>query len=166
MIQTMLEIKYYKGLKSSLNKNNITDSDWLDKHIDLLTKNLSDEISLTESLTENQKNIEKKKENENQQELIPENQNHKKIFSDEDLYKKSWVKLNPIHKILKVKEFVNNLKIESEQERVKLRDDLVDLIKTKVLTRKDKVSYDEINGKIISLTNLQYNNGKYYYMNE
>jgi hypothetical protein len=160
MIQTMLEIKYYKGLQHSLSKNNITQNDWLDKHVEYLTKNLSEEISLTESQTENQKNIEKKKEPENT------NPNHQMIFSDEDLYKKSWIKLNAIHKILKVKEFVNGLKIESEQDRVKLRDELVDLIKTKVLTRKDKVNYDEINGKIISLTNLQYKNGKYYYMNE
>lgn len=156
MIQTILDVKYYRGLKNSLTKSNIS-YDWLNDHIDFISKNLSDDVNMTESLTENHKKNEP---------TSSENENHKKIFSDEDLYKKAWVKLNAIHKILKIKEFVNNLKIESEQERIKLRDELVGLIKTKVLTRKDKVNYDEINGRIISLTNLQYKNGKYFYMNE
>ena len=95
-----------------------------------------------------------------------ENENHKQIFSDEELYKKPWVKLNSIHKILKIKEFVNGLKIESEKDRVELRDQLVDLVKMKILSKKEKVKYDEVNGKIISLTNLQYKNGKYYYFSE
>ena len=95
-----------------------------------------------------------------------ESDNHKQIFSDDSLYKKSWTKLNAIHKILKIKEFVNNLKINSEKERFQLRDDLIELIKLKVLTKKEKVSYDEINGKIISLVDLQYKNGKYYYLND
>ena len=43
---------------------------------------------------------------------------------------------------------------------------MVTLVKTKILTKKEKVKYDEVNGKIISLTNLQYKNGKYYYCNE
>ena len=91
--------------------------------------------------------------------------NHNQIFNDDDLYKKSWSKLNSIHKILKIKEFVNNLKINSEDERTNLKDELTSLIKSKVLTNKDKIKYDEVNGKIISLVNLQYKNGKYFYQN-
>ena len=79
------------------------------------------------------------------------------------MYKKPWVKLNPVHKILKIKEFVNNLKITSEKDRILLRDELIDLVKLKILTKKEKVNYDEVNGKIISLSDLQYKNEKYFY---
>ena len=104
---------------------------------------------------------EKKKEVTNSS---SETENHKQIFADEDLYKKSWQKLNSIHKILKIKEFVNNLKMDSEKDKIKLKDELVGLIKDKVLTNKEKVKHDEVNGKIISLPNLQYKNGKYFYL--
>ena len=63
---------------------------------------------------------------------LVESENHKQIFSDEELYKKPWPKLNPVHKILKIKEFVNNLKINSEKERAQLKDELIDLVKLKI----------------------------------
>ena len=53
--------------------------------------------------------------------------------------------------------------MNSEKDRVQLRDELIDLVKLKILTKKDKVDYDEINGKIKSLCDLQYKNDKYYY---
>jgi hypothetical protein len=81
------------------------------------------------------------------------------------LYKKPWTKLNLIHKKLKIKEFVNELKFTSEDYRNKLRDDLLNLLEIKVLNKKDKIIYDNINGKIISLIDLDYKNGNYYYKN-
>jgi hypothetical protein len=39
------------------------------------------------------------------------------------------------------------------------------LLKNKVLTKKDKVVYDEERGIIVSLTELEYNNGMYNYKN-
>ena len=152
-INNKLDIKYYKSIKQYLEKNNC-EYEWLNNHINNILTNLSDE-KLSDTMTE------KKKDS-----IIntPEIESHKQIFSDEELYKKPWTKLNPIHKILKIKEFVNNLKIDSEKDRVELRDELVILIKTKILTKKEKVKYDEVNGKIISLPNLEYKNNKYFHL--
>ena len=160
IIQKKLEIKYYKSILSGINESN-TNYSWIQSYCDKLIDTLnSDKEKLSESQTQTQ--IEKKPEI-----LSPvETENHKQIFSDENLYKKPWVKLNPVHKILKIKEFVNNLKINSEKERALFRDELIDLVKLKVLTKKEKVNYDDVNGKIISLSDLQYKNEKYFYPKE
>ena len=156
IIQKKLEIKYYKSILSSINESN-TNFTWLQSYCNKLIDTLnSDKEKLSETQTE------KKPETS----LPVESENHKQIFSDEDLYKKPWVKLNPVHKILKIKEFVNNLKINSEKERALFRDELIDLVKLKVLTKKEKVNYDDVNGKIISLSDLQYKNEKYFYPKE
>jgi hypothetical protein len=153
IIQQKLEVKYYKSILTSISESDANFA-WLKSYYDKLVDKLNSE---KEKLSETQ--TEKKTES-----LSPvENDNHKQIFSDEDLYKKPWVKLNPVHKILKIKEFVNNLKITSEKDRILLRDELIDLVKLKILTKKEKVNYDEVNGKIISLSDLQYKNEKYFY---
>lgn len=156
-INQKLEVKYYKSVKLFLEKNNC-EYPWLNNHVDNLIAKLSDDKiandKISETLTEKKKDIETSSETET----------HKQIFADEDLYKKPWQKLNSIHKILKIKEFVNNLKIDSEKDRVILKDELVLLVKTKVLTKKEKVKYDESNGKIISLPNLEYKDGKYFHL--
>lgn len=152
-IQKKLKIKYFKSILSCINESD-NDFSWLKSHYETLVDLL---------------NTDKEKISESQTDKKPEtispnaSENHKQIFSDEELYKKPWAKLNPIHKILKIKEFVNNLKMNSEKERIQLRDDLIELVKLKVLTKKEKVNYDELNGKIISLSDLQYKNDKYYY---
>jgi hypothetical protein len=156
-IQNKLELKYYKSILTSLSDNS-TDVEWLNLHCEKLIMRINhekDKISESQSQTQ----IDKKVEISNP----IETENHKQIFSDENLYKKPWTKLNAIHKILKIKEFVNNLKINSEKERAELKDNLIELVKLKILTKKEKVSYDELNGKIISLIDLQYKNGKYLY---
>jgi hypothetical protein len=79
------------------------------------------------------------------------------------VYNKPWTKLNVIHKIIKIKEFVNNLKINSEQDKIKLREQLISLVKNKILTKKEKVKYNQENEKIISITNLKYENDTYIY---
>lgn len=161
-INKKLEIKYYKSVKQTMEKMEIDES-WLNDHLKKLSEEFLTDNKLTETITD------KKKETVNsssETEKIEKTENHKQIFADDDLYKKPWQKLNSIHKILKVKEFVNNLKMDSEKDRIKLKDELVCLIKEKILTKKEKVKYDEVNGKIISLPNLQYKNGKYFYLNE
>jgi hypothetical protein len=95
-----------------------------------------------------------------------ETQSHSMIFADEEFYKKPWTKLNPIHKVLKLKEFINNLKDVSGKDKEELKDRAVELVKLKVLTKKEKVDYDSVNGKILSITNLEYKNGKYNLINE
>ena len=161
LINKKLEIKYYKSINQTIEKMDIDES-WLNNHLKKLSEELSNENKLTETMTE------KKKENEvgTSSSETDKLENHKQIFAHDDLYKKPWQKLNPIHKILKVKEFVNNLKMDSEKDRIKLRDELVCLIKDKNLTKKEKVNYDDVNGKIISLPNLQFKDGKYFYLNE
>jgi hypothetical protein len=90
------------------------------------------------------------------------NETEKVVYNEVDeLYKKPWQKLNTIHKILKIKEFVNNLNISSNEEKEKLKGDLIMLIKNKILTKKENVDYDDENGKILNIKKLQYNN-KYY----
>jgi hypothetical protein len=156
IIINKFNFKYYKGLKHHLDKTQIK-AEWLNKHISELSTNINSE-KLSETTTQVQ--IEKKNIN------LSETENHKHIFSDEDLYKKPWIKLNSIHKILKIKQFVNDLKFDSEKDRINLREELIELVKNKILTKKEKIKYDEINGKIIALTNLQYKNGKYFYLIE
>lgn len=158
LIINNLDLKYYESLQYCLNKNDISIG-WLKEYIDDLDEK-NQNYKNNETLTENRNT------KPNFQACSSETENHKQIFSDEGLYKKPWVKLNSIHKILKIKEFVNNLKIDSEQNRSILKEELLLLVKNKILTKKEKIKYDEVNGKIISLTNLQYSNGKYFYNNE
>ena len=145
IIINKLEQKYFTSLNTSLGKNN-SEVLWLNDHINKLN-------GIVHSDTETQ--LVKKNEN-----IIPCKNN------DENLYQKSWSKLNAIHKIIKIKEFVNNIKFNNDEAREKLKEELVNLIKTKILTKKDKIIYDEENGKIISIKNLQYKDGKYFYLNE
>ena len=140
-----LNLEYYKSLQCYFNKNG-NHLLWLNEHIENLTN-------------KNSKNSETKKEYKQSSET----ENHKQIFSDEGCYNKNWIKLNPIHKILKIKEFVNGLKINNKKDKNDLLDKLIDSVKTKILTKKESVNYDEINGKIISLTNLEYKDNKYHY---
>lgn len=151
-----LKYKYYNNILNYMNEKDIK-SDWLNDHITSLNlNNYSDNESSTFSSSSSTDNIVYSSQTNNQ---------HNNIFFDDLLYKKPWTKLNPIHKILKIKEFVNGLKINTEENRSILKDDLILLIKNKILTKKDSVNYDEINGKIISLKKLEYKDGIYKYNN-
>jgi len=145
LIKSNLNIKYYESLLYNLSQNDLNYI-WLNNHYESLVNiNKTDTEKMIDSHTEKKADI-----------------SH--IDSDKYLYTKSWSKLNIIHKKLKIKEFVNNLQINCDTERKQLLDKLNDLIRLKILTKKDAVNYDEINGKIISLSNLQYNNNKYHYV--
>ena len=139
-------LKYYNNLNKYLIKNNI-DNQYVMDYIDKITKK-----DIIKEITEDKK-----------QNTETDTANIVSITSDINLYKKSWSKLNIIHKTIKIKEFVNNLKINSEKNREKIKNVLVDLLKKKVLTKKEKVVYDEERGVIVSLTELEYNNGMYNY---
>jgi hypothetical protein len=163
---TNLNLNYYQSLQLAIGKSNC---EWLNEIIcELKRLNLMQVAPDSESINMNdysQTQIQKSREPQQTQQTIlsTASSNHNHIFSDDKFYKRPWVKLNPIHKILKIKEFVNNLKIHSEQDRIELRDELILLVKDKKLTKPDHINYDEVSGKIISLTNLQYKNNKYYY---
>jgi hypothetical protein len=141
-------LKYYNNLNKYLIKNNINNKHIIE-HIDKLeNKNIIKEIQEIKKTSTD-----------------TETHNIVSVTSDVNLYKKSWSKLNIIHKTIKIKEFVNNLKINSEKNREKIKNELILLLKNKVLTKKDKVVYDEERGIIVSLTELEYNNGMYNYKN-
>ena len=140
-------LKYYNNLNKYLIKNSIDN-----KHILTYIDKLNNK--------NNNKNNEEYKYN-----TETDSANIVSITSDVNLYKKSWSKLNIIHKTIKIKEFVNNLKINCEKNRDKIKNELISLLKNKVLTKKDKVVYDEERGIIVSLTELEYNNGMYNYKN-
>ena len=147
------QTKYYKNILTNLEKNNIESNlkKAIYEHIDIL-----DNINITETIINTTEYNQNDKNSDNSLHIEEIN------TSDEyNLYKKSWSKLNSIHKILKIKEFVNNLNIISDTEKQVLKDHLVNSIKNKTLTKKGKIIYDDINGKIISIPNLQYNNKAY-----
>lgn len=155
-VSQKLNLKYYKSLQISLSHEDIT-IDWLNQHINSLQDTINDRTD-TPTTTDVATVI------TSASKQVNDMNKHSQIFEDASIYKKPWVKLNPIHKILKIKEYVNSLKIYSEKERALLKDELIELIKIKVLTKKENVDYDQVNGKIESLKNLQYENGKYFYL--
>ncbi len=83
------------------------------------------------------------------------------ILTDDYVYKKPWNKLNNIHKIIKIKEFVNDIMIDDIEMKKLLKNQLVNMIKEKKLTKKSDIEYDHINGKIISIPSLQFKQNKY-----
>ena len=84
--------------------------------------------------------------------------NNTETYTEDFVYKKPWNKLNIIHKCIKMQEYVNNLNIDDPEMKKHLKNHLVTMIKNKKLTKKTDVEYDHINGKIISVPSLQYNN--------
>jgi hypothetical protein len=82
-------------------------------------------------------------------------------YTDDYLYLKPWTKLTAIHKIIKIKEYVNMLLIKDEKNKIELKEKLIDMVKNKIITKKDSVFYDFTKGKIISIPNLQFINGEY-----
>ena len=77
---------------------------------------------------------------------------------DDYIYKKPWNKLNVIHKSIKMKEFVNSLDMDDIEMKKHLKNQLVLMIKNKKLTKKNEVNYDHVNGRIISIPSLKYEN--------
>jgi len=82
-------------------------------------------------------------------------------YSDEYIYKKPWNKLNSVHKIIKIKEFINNLESDDIDMKNKLKLTFIDMVKEKKLSKKNDINYDSNIGNIISIPILQYCNYKY-----
>lgn len=138
-IKNTLVIKYLTNLCNSCIKQSINYSQLQNKINDLKLVNEPD--ITTEINTEI---------NNTQTDVLSDNTNY--------LYMKPWIKLNQIHKVIKIKEFVNNFKINNKEKEI-LKDNLINLLKEK--KNKIKLSYDEGKGKIISISSLSFNNGKY-----
>ncbi len=131
--------------------------------IEDIISNLKQTNNITSSDTENRQIVNNSKYstenvlNKENSELTSENE-----FSDDYLYKKPWTKLSNIHKIIKIKEFVQKLIVHEEEDRDRLKESLVNLVNKKVLTKKDMVKYDALNARIIGIPNLKFSNGRYH----
>lgn len=75
-------------------------------------------------------------------------------------YKKPWNKLQEVHKIIKMREFIDMLMC-SKEDAYKIKKRLEKMIKDKRLTKKGTVLYDEKNGKVVSIPILKHVNGVY-----
>jgi|688.fasta_scaffold613739_1 hypothetical protein len=136
-IKLLLNIKYYKNLINVCNKNNINSSFLENKKNILISQNNNDNVlSCENNITET--------------DIVSENIDY--------LYTKSWNKLNQIHKVIKIKEFINNLDI-NEHAKEELRELLIEMLKDK--KKKNKINYDEVKCKIINITSLVFVDGKY-----
>lgn len=148
-IEKSLEINYLTNLIKACEKNGLNK--------DLLEYKKS---KLLEDSETNATNI--KKSNSNLS-LNNSESPSKEQYSDEYLYLKLWTKLSTIHKIIKIKEYVNMLLITNTKDKDELKEKLIELVKNKTITKKDTVLYDSTKGRIISIPNLQFLNGKYIF---
>ena len=146
-IKDNLELNYINNLIKTCEKNNIN-KDILLKILEKKNKSISD-TSETKRMS---LDINGTKINQDS----PLNS-----FSDDYLYQKPWTKLTAIHKIIKIKEFITSLEIKDEKEKLEIKEKLIELVKNKILTKKDSVIYDPIKAKIISIQSLQFKEGKY-----
>lgn len=137
-----LNVKYYGNLNKYLIKNNMNNT---------IIINYLNEQEIKPSEPEKVENV---------------SETFVQIDRTNELYKKPWAKLNIIHKIIKIKEFVNNLKIIKDNDRDIIKEELIQLVKNKTLAKKDKVEYDENKGAIISISCLDYDNGNYFYSHD
>jgi len=156
-MQINLKIKYLNNLINGCSKSNINCN-----NVKLeLNKYLQDNqnYSITESnnkITESNKITELNKINKSDTE---KSKNITETETIDYLYLKPWSKLTQIHKVIKVKEFVNNLDIINQSEIEILKDNIINQIKEKKI--KNKINYDETKGKILSISNLSFDNNKY-----
>ena len=130
--------RYYNNLlKENLEKSVIN---ILKNKINILDNN----IKVTENSIESEKQL-----------SISEN------MSEEYYFHKPWNKLATVHKIIKVKEFVDNLQIVNKDKRNKLKKTLEQAIRKKKLTQKNSVDYAIDKAKIVSIPKLHVKNNNY-----
>ena len=71
-------------------------------------------------------------------------------LTSNSLYIKPWGKLHITHKKIKIKEYNNNLKDVSTEQKINIIDNIIKLIINKSLKKND-IKYDDLNGTIISI---------------
>ena len=150
LLSNKLEIKYYNNLIKYCKKTN-TNYTAFEKVVKDL-KNINNTITESETQLSQTQNDNKNNSSESKE----------VIYSDDYLYKKQWTKLSNVHKIIKIKEFVSKLLIDNKEDKNILKKELIHLVKTRYLTKKDKVKYDSIKGKVIAIPVLSFKNGKYH----
>jgi|SaaInlStandDraft_6_1057023.scaffolds.fasta_scaffold00811_9 hypothetical protein len=138
-LEKFLNKEYYNNLLLYLNKNNNHD-------YDNILNDYIEENNITNDIIESENNT------------ITESIN---TMSDDYVYKKSWNKLNIIHKKIKIKEFINNLNINKKDKNL-LISKFILLVNNKKITKKNDINYDKNNGIITSIPLLKHKNNKYY----
>lgn len=91
---------------------------------------------------------------------IVESEKEEDMYNDDYLYRKPWNRLTEIHKIIKIREFVEKLNC-SDENISNLKKILEKMVYEKKLTKKNTVVYDSKEGHIISIPILTYKNGEY-----
>jgi len=91
---------------------------------------------------------------------IVESEKEEDMYNDDYLYRKPWNRLTEIHKIIKIREFVEKLNCSDENIN-NLKKILEKMVYEKKLTKKNTVVYDSKEGHIISIPILTYKNGEY-----
>lgn len=77
--------------------------------------------------------------------------------TEEGYFYKPWNKMTTVHKIIKMKEFVNNMDVNNEMKN-KLITYLKIALKDKKITKNDQVIYNVNQAKIISIPKLKLDN--------
>ena len=142
-IQNDLQINYFNNLLLACDKLNINNNK--------IQKILND-------LIHNQNNV------ENNDNVTVSDKNDNITLSEKNnyLYLKPWTKLNIVHKNIKIKEFVNSLNIDNLHDKNNLKDNIINIIKDKILSKKTKINYDSNKGVIISISCLACTDNKYH----
>lgn len=147
-IQNDLQINYLNNILLSCDKLNINNSK-IKKLLNNLIHNQNNDLDIDIDIIDNITVSEK-------------NDNITLSEKNDYLYLKPWTRLNIIHKIIKIKEFVNSLDINNLQEINDLKDSIINIVKDKVLSKKTKINYDANKGVIISISCLACTNNKYH----
>jgi hypothetical protein len=159
-LQSNLDSIYYNNLLKALEKSSYANDSNIRKKIQEFLNSSKEQSKESDTSTDTKPTL-IIKNNMSSQSLTTLSETSPS-YSDDYLYQKPWTKLTQIHKVIKIKEFVNTkLNIEDEKEKQELRDKLVDKVKNKELTKKESVNYDSIKGIVISIPKLEYKNGKY-----
>ena len=150
ILENQMEMTYINNLIKMCEKNNIN-KDMLIEKIKKLQqgKNQSNESSDTVDTVDTI-------------DAVSESHSSIKQYDDNYLYQKQWAKMAPIHKIIKIKEFINSLQINDSNQKQQLKDKLIEMVKNKTLTKKNSVEYDSINAKIINIPILQFKDEHYF----
>ena len=80
------------------------------------------------------------------------------------MYKRPWSKLQNIHRYLKIEEFLVSIKEIDDKQREKLIKKITELLKDKIITKKNEVEYDEKNGCVVSIKRLVFDKKKNKYV--
>lgn len=125
-------------------KNNTSNQDII-KLVNKSISNLEQKIStITDSLKE-------KKNSEIDSKLSE---------TEEAYFYKPWNKMSTVHKIIKIKQFVNNMDLANNQKS-KLITYLKNALKKKKITKNHQVIYNISQAKIVSIPKLELNNDKF-----